>query len=236
MAHAFDGHSLRQVLADSESLVADAITLEHRLAWLVRVMEVTGDTSRAPSGKAATASTPNLTAPGTPAEVSLSPDLLTAVREVCVAARDQRQRAQAILTHLVGDLRDDTRAKRHPSSILVVDDSGDHRDLVAATLEESGFHTITANNGLEAVIVAHYAHPAVVLMDVTMPVLDGIEAARLLKASAATRDLKVIAHTAKPDFYYGPMARLFVDVLPKPASPDAIVASVQRYVESPPSP
>ena len=42
------------------------------------------------------------------------------------------------------------------------------------------------------------------LMDVTMPVLDGIEAARLIKASAGTRHMNILAHTAKPEFYEGP--------------------------------
>ena len=65
-------------------------------------------------------------------------------------------------------------------------------------------------------------------MDVTMPILNGIEAARLIGASAITRDVKVIAYTARPEFYDGPITRLFVDVLGKPSSPEALLASVQR--------
>ncbi len=65
-----------------------------------------------------------------------------------------------------------------------------------------------------------------------MPVLDGLEAARLLQASAITRDVSVIAYTAIPDVRDGPFARWFVDVLQKPAAPDAIVAAVERSVEA----
>jgi CheY-like chemotaxis protein len=96
-------------------------------------------------------------------------------------------------------------------------------------LEAAGFDAMTANNGLEAVIVAYYARPPVVLMDVTMPVLDGLEAARLMQASPVTRDMKVIAYIAKPDAFDAPWTRWFVDVIPKPASADAIVSSIQRY-------
>jgi CheY-like chemotaxis protein len=67
-------------------------------------------------------------------------------------------------------------------------------------------------------------------MDVTMPVLDGLEAARLIGASAVTRDIKVIAYTAKVDVHEAAFARWFVDVLQKPAAPDLIVTAVQRWV------
>jgi CheY-like chemotaxis protein len=82
-----------------------------------------------------------------------------------------------------------------------------------------------------SVSVVHYPHPLVVLMDVTMPVLDGVEAARLIQASAVTRDVNVIAYTAKPDVGDASFSRWFVDVLQKAAAPDAIVAAVERSVE-----
>jgi CheY-like chemotaxis protein len=113
-----------------------------------------------------------------------------------------------------------------------VDDSESSRDMTATILEEAGFEAMTATNGLEGVIVAHYARPSVVLMDVTMPVLDGLEAARLLRASAETRHIKVIAYTAKPDVHDPPFSRWFADILRKPAAPDVIVAVVERSVAS----
>ena len=88
----------------------------------------------------------------------------------------------------------------------------------------------SASNGLEGVIVAHYALPAVVLMDLTMPVLSGLEATRLLRASLLTRNLKVIAFTARPDIYEESLARSFADVLTKPAAPETIITTVQRCV------
>lgn len=129
----------------------------------------------------------------------------------------------------MGELAAEDQKKSVASRVLVVDDSADTCEMAAMVLEDAGFHVITAANGLEGVLAAHTASPAVVLMDITMPVLNGIEAARLLKSSTVTRDLQVIAYTAKPDFYERPLTRLFVDVLAKPSSPDAIIASVRRW-------
>jgi CheY-like chemotaxis protein len=66
-------------------------------------------------------------------------------------------------------------------------------------------------------------------MDINMPVLDGTEAARLLKASPATHGVNVIAYTAKADFYEGPSPDYLSTSAP--ASPDAITARVRGLVE-----
>jgi CheY-like chemotaxis protein len=66
-------------------------------------------------------------------------------------------------------------------------------------------------------------------MDVTMPVLDGIEATRLIKAGEATRNARVIAHTGNPSFDESPTRWLFAAVLHKPAAPDAVLATVQQF-------
>jgi CheY-like chemotaxis protein len=62
-----------------------------------------------------------------------------------------------------------------------------------------------------------------------MPVLDGVQATKLLKASRVTQNINVIAYTAKMNLDAAPMARLFADVLQKPASPETIVGLVQRF-------
>ena len=115
--------------------------------------------------------------------------------------------------------------------VLVVDDSHDNRELAAAVLEASGFAVLTAGNGLEGVIVAHYARPAVIVMDIMMPVLDGIEAARLLRASTVTQDLPLVAYTAKPRFEDGSLTHVFSEVVRKPSSPDALADVVRRLAE-----
>lgn len=158
---------------------------------------------------------------------------LEAIARLRRAAEEQRQLVEAMLTRLVGDgaATDDVRAKPR---LLIVDDSDSNRETTAAIFEDAGFDVVTASNGLEGVIVAHYARPSAILMDLTMPVLGGLEAARLLRASTATQDLKVIAYTARPDLFDGAIAKWFVDVILKPASADAIVALVRRVVASEP--
>ena len=84
----------------------------------------------------------------------------------------------------------------HPISVLVVDDVPDLRDLVAGVLRQAGFLVRTAVNGLDALLAAHEMKPSVIVMDVTMPVLNGLEATRLIKAAEGLREAKVIATPA----------------------------------------
>jgi len=230
MAHAFDSHSFGQLLDDAERLVTCARDHEQRLASLVSLLE------GAVAGVTATAGSPvSVAASGlegeTAIEVGATTGLLATISQLRLVAGDSRQLAETILARLVGNRAVIDRSPGLRTRVLVVDDSDTSRETTATILEEAGFDAMTANNGLEAVIVAYYARPSVVLMDVTMPVLDGFEAARLIKASPVTRDMKVIAYTATPDVFETPWTRWCVDVIRKPASPDAIVSSVQRHAE-----
>jgi twitching motility two-component system response regulator PilH len=231
MAYAFDSHSFGQLLDDAERLVTCGRDHEQRLASLVSLLEgtvVAGATATAGSPVSAAAS--GLEGETAAIDVGAATGLLATISQLRVVAGDYRQLAETILARLVGNRAVDS-SPRLRARVLVVDDSDMSRETTATILEEAGFDAMTANNGLEAVIVAYYARPSIVLMDVTMPVLDGLEAARLIKASPVTRDIKVIAYTATPDVFEIPWTQWFVDVIPKPASADAIVSSVQRYAE-----
>jgi CheY-like chemotaxis protein len=74
--------------------------------------------------------------------------------------------------------------------------------------------------------------PAVILMDLMMPVLDGAEATRLIKEVDAIRDARVIAYTGKAAVGDDRVAKLFSAVLHKPATPDRVVALVQQYANA----
>jgi CheY-like chemotaxis protein len=130
-----------------------------------------------------------------------------------------------LLAHLGDDLG---LTPDRPDAVLVVDDYGDVRDVLAGVLEDAGFVVRTAANGLEALIAAYEMRPGVIVMDVSMPVLDGIEATRLIKAGEATRNARVIAYTGNPSFDESPTRLLFAAVLHKPAAPHAVLATVQR--------
>ena len=83
--------------------------------------------------------------------------------------------------------------------VLVVDDHDDNRQLYADYLESVGYAVETAENGQEAVILARRLKPVAVVMDLTMPVMDGWEATQTLKSAPATKDIWIIAVTAHAD-------------------------------------
>lgn len=79
---------------------------------------------------------------------------------------------------------------------LVVDDVPGNRELVVQILEEVGFEVRSASNGREAVAEFGEWHPQVILMDLRMPVMDGYEATRRIRASAGGADVAILAVTA----------------------------------------
>lgn len=68
-----------------------------------------------------------------------------------------------------------------PATILVIDDQPGIRRLLTEVLQDEGFHVITAANGYEGIQLAQNSNPNVILMDMKMPGMDGIEALRELK-------------------------------------------------------
>lgn len=80
--------------------------------------------------------------------------------------------------------------------VLIVDDFPDGRDMLAEYLTFRGFAVETANDGVEAIAIATSRPPAVILLDLTMPGMDGWSAARKLKSDIRTEPCIVIAVTA----------------------------------------
>jgi CheY-like chemotaxis protein len=80
--------------------------------------------------------------------------------------------------------------------ILLVEDNEMNRDMLSRRLERKGFQVILAVDGAAGVEMVTSAAPDLVLMDMSLPVLDGWEATRRLKADPATRHVPVIALTA----------------------------------------
>ncbi len=80
--------------------------------------------------------------------------------------------------------------------ILIVEDNPKNLKLVRDTLQVKGYHTIEAETGEEGVQLAHERRPALVLMDIQLPGMSGIEAFRELRADPTTRAIPVIAVTA----------------------------------------
>jgi CheY-like chemotaxis protein len=210
MAFAFDGRALGQVLVETERLAEQSRDHERRLGRIVQQLE----------GR----------------ERPSDSDLLLEVRHLCVNTREQRQQLEAMLARLMGTPSDEqAMAPAALGRILIADDSPECRNRSAQVLTSSGYAALTASNGLEALMLAHATKPDVVVMGVSMPVLDGIETARLLKASPSTHHVRVIAYTAWPSFYDGPLKSVFDGVLPKPSTSEALLASVRRFTNVEPA-
>ena len=83
--------------------------------------------------------------------------------------------------------------------ILLADDEADILSVYQAKLEKVGFRVVTASDGAQAIQVAAEKHPDLILMDMKMPVMDGITAQAKLKENPATKDIKVVFLTAFSD-------------------------------------
>jgi len=82
------------------------------------------------------------------------------------------------------------------AKILLVEDNEMNRDMLSRRLVRSGYEVLIAAQGDQGVELARRASPDLVLMDMSLPVLDGWEATRRLKGDPATREIPVIALTA----------------------------------------
>jgi len=82
------------------------------------------------------------------------------------------------------------------SKILLVEDNEMNRDMLTRRLRRKGYEVVTATDGQQALDMARAEAPELILMDLSLPVLDGWEATRRLKAADETRAIPVLALTA----------------------------------------
>ena len=82
------------------------------------------------------------------------------------------------------------------TKILLVEDNELNRDMLSRRLQRKGFEVVIAADGQEGIEMAHSEAPELILMDISLPVMDGWEAARKIKKSPITRSTPIIALTA----------------------------------------
>jgi two-component system cell cycle response regulator DivK len=83
-----------------------------------------------------------------------------------------------------------------PVTILLVEDNEMNRDMLTRRLERKGYRVIAALDGAQGHDLAHSEFPDLILMDMSLPVMNGWEVTRLLKSDPATRNIPIIALTA----------------------------------------
>jgi two-component system phosphate regulon response regulator PhoB len=119
------------------------------------------------------------------------------------------------------------------AKILVVDDEPDVLDLVTYNLGQAGFQTLTAADGAEALRKARSTAPDLILLDLMLPELDGLEVCKLLRRDPKTSAIPIIMLTARAS----EMDRIVglelgaVDYVPKPFSPRELVLRVKKRLE-----
>ena len=82
------------------------------------------------------------------------------------------------------------------AKILLVEDNEMNRDMLSRRLERKGFSVVMAEDGRQGVAMAASESPDLILLDMSLPLVDGWEAARQIKAGAATRHIPIVALTA----------------------------------------
>jgi DNA-binding response OmpR family regulator len=87
--------------------------------------------------------------------------------------------------------------RSEPAKVLIVDDEEDTRQFLIDFLKELGHDTIAVSSGREAIEAARHESPDVILLDVMMPELSGLEVCQVLKEEPETRDIPIIFVTAK---------------------------------------
>lgn len=119
---------------------------------------------------------------------------------------------------------------QHPGRVLVVDDDEFIRRLIGINLELEGFEVHQAADGEEALRQASQVRPDVMVLDVMMPRLDGIEVARRLRADAATSNIRLVLVSARAqavDVRRGEDSGMDAYIT-KPFEPDQLVSVVRR--------
>ena len=124
-------------------------------------------------------------------------------------------------------------ASRRKPIVLVVDDFADNREMYSEYLSFSGYEVIEAKNGMEAIEAARQRMPDIIIMDLSLPVMDGWEATRQLKADERTRRIPVVALTghALAGHSKGAKEAGCDSFLAKPCLPDQLVAEIRRMLD-----
>ena len=117
--------------------------------------------------------------------------------------------------------------------ILVVEDNDRNRELVKDILDIQGYHVLEARDGVEGVAMAKEHKPDLVIMDIQMPIMDGITAAKIIKNDPATRGITMIALTSFA--MKGDRERFmeagFDDYIAKPIDTRKLPEIVKKYLE-----
>jgi two-component system cell cycle response regulator DivK len=117
-------------------------------------------------------------------------------------------------------------------TILLVEDNADNRLTVSAILEDNGCELFIAEDGEQGVRAARDKQPDLILMDIQLPVMNGMEAIKLIRSDPATRHIPIIAVSARA--MKGEKESILAagadDYIPKPINPDELLSKVKKWM------
>jgi two-component system alkaline phosphatase synthesis response regulator PhoP len=115
--------------------------------------------------------------------------------------------------------------------VLVIDDDADILELLIYNLEKEGYEVKSAGNGLEGIETAKQFMPDLILMDIMMPIMDGIEAGKVIKNTEKLKHIHLLYLTARAE-EYSEVAAFEVgadDYLTKPIKPRALLSRINAF-------
>ena len=122
----------------------------------------------------------------------------------------------------------------HPKTILVVEDDKDHLTIAAALLRYYGYNVLEAMTANEGIQLAIDEQPDLVLMDLQLPEMNGIEALKVLRADQRTRNIPAVPYTSFYDLYREQLSNLgFRHHIPKTFTPGSLQRAVVELIGEP---
>ena len=121
----------------------------------------------------------------------------------------------------------------HGKTILVVDDSATVRKLISGKLEKSGHSVICAEDGVEGLAKIDESLPDLVLLDITMPRMDGYEVCKQIRANPASRNVPIVMISGKDGFFDKVRGRMAgtTGYITKPFGPETLMKALETYLE-----
>ena len=117
--------------------------------------------------------------------------------------------------------------------VLIVEDVADVRAMMKILVEWQGYQVITADDGYEAIEMVRDYHPDLILMDLMMPVLDGVVATEIIRNLEENNEIPIIALTAYHDIYQKKAIKAGFDaVITKPLNLDKLKPLLRHYLHS----
>lgn len=117
-------------------------------------------------------------------------------------------------------------------TVLVIEDDADIRELLKLTLEVAGYRVIEAENGFDGIAAARQQEPDAILMDMSMPLMDGCHCTRLIRQNPRLATVPIIACTAYNRWEWRGKAILAgcTDFLTKPVEARKLLTMLSRYL------